>query len=884
MIKIAQIILCSLFLCIIPTACNQTDNPSFNYSPFIGSEWINLETALSKFDLDSSKSVLQSIKPTNSDEKNYINYRTNEIAKWEADLTGPVLDSIIELDSLSPPFQQLLFCLNKHLIYQYKDPLLLENIVNDLKQDSALPFYWIAKGYQAIGDIYHLHYNNINETKFWYESALNLYQKLPTPVPEILFLYKDMIQISVATREYQLGQLYGQKMIDIATTKYKENPDLQAIAFYLSGYMDLISGDSSTVKFNQALSFVEGSNQNRLIQQIALYANYSYRFPNQNERAQPFLELLSTNIAINGDYIDYEKVVGEKYYVDEIYKIAIIHLLKALEFSSSHPALYPGHRLSILYTLILSYIKLKQYDKALDYAFMSLSGNDTVDPTLSRKAIIDTILSGIFDPFSYSFIDVNLIAKTFLLSYQQSKSLSDLYLALDLVKKAFSLVENEEYSIEEFRRLELTKFAKVVFETGMHICAELYSQTGQDSILNDYFLFASNNKYRILTGESSILYQQYQIPEIIASKERGYKAKYNKFRRLQKSDSLYFYKVRIDSLNDLYLSMYPNFYHARLSLSRPNLSKLKIPINTTLLDYQLFDSTLFLLQLRKNKQQLFRQKLSPEDYKLLDQIIAEQRDPSPNLDSLWKHALSGTNLLLPEIKQNGDSYLVISPCKIVSRISFAALTLSESPDYLDDRFHIFYMNRIHSIDDLPSTIIPSIDQKIAAFAFSDKNTIKSSNLSIELPGSYLEVQALKNQHPNTIIYSGLQANKANLFKTLQDTSVDHLHIAMHAYADAEGNIDPYLLFRDPQDVNKLDTLFCYELLNHPTQILSITLTSCLTREGKYLEGEGIYDISRFFFQIGANTITTSLWAISDFTRTQFKTSPYYWAYEIPIIS
>ena len=115
MIKIAQIILCSLFLCIIPTACNQTDNPSFNYSPFIGSEWINLETALSKFDLDSSKSVLQSIKPTNSDEKNYINYRTNEIAKWEADLTGPVLDSIIELDSLSPPFQQLLFCLNKHL-------------------------------------------------------------------------------------------------------------------------------------------------------------------------------------------------------------------------------------------------------------------------------------------------------------------------------------------------------------------------------------------------------------------------------------------------------------------------------------------------------------------------------------------------------------------------------------------------------------------------------------------------------------------------------------------------------------------------------------------------------------------------------------------------
>lgn len=861
-------------------------NESFLHTiPFEGSNWSKFELKLSNFELDSSKLILQSIKPANQDELNYLTYRKNEIAKWEADLTGPVLDSIIELDSISPLFQQLLFSLNKHLVYKFMDPLQLEHIVNELQKDSTISIYWIAKGYQAIGDIYHLQYNDINQSKKWYESALSIYQSLPFEVPELLFLYQDMIQISVATREYQLGQLYGLKMINIATDKFKDNPALEAMAYYLSGYMDLISGDSSTVKFNHALSLVVNSGLNRLIQQIALYSNYSYRFSNQIELAQPFLEILSRNVAKYGDYIDYEKVVGEKYYVEENYTMAITHLQNALKFSSSHPSLYPGHRLSILYSLILSNTQLQQYDKALDYAFMSLSGNKELDLALSRKAILDTILSGAFDHYSYSFMDAILVAKILLLSSQQSKSLQELYLALRLSKKAFSLVENEEYSIEEFRRLEFTRYAKEVFETGMHVCAELYSQTGQDSILNDYFLFASNNKYRILTSESSKLYKQYNIPENISSQERDYKAKYNKYKRLQKKDSLYYYKIQIDRLNALYQAGFSEFFNSRLSLSRLRLDDLRIPSKTSFLDYQLFDSTLYLLRLSNSVKHLYRHRLTKLDYELLDHIINDQRNPSPNLDTLWKLACSGSELLLPEINEYKDYTLVISPCNIISRISFVALTLSESPDYLNDHYHIYYMNKIHPIDVLPASSSPSPDQKIVAFSFSDKNTIKSSNLSIELPGSYLEVQELKNTYSNTTIYSGLQATKDNFFKTLEDTTVDVLHVAMHAFADPDGNIEPYILFRNPKNVSELDTLFSYELINHTTSAKYLFLSSCYSREGKYIAGEGVYDLTRLYFKLGIRQIVAQLWEAPDLIfQHSHEIAPYFWAGQIKVYS
>ena len=153
-----------------------------------------------------------------------------------------------------------------------------------------------------------------------------------------------------------------------------------------------------------------------------------------------------------------------------------------------------------------------------------------------------------------------------------------------------------------------------------------------------------------------------------------------------------------------------------------------------------------------------------------------------------------------------------------------------------------------------------------------------------------------SQYPSAELYDGYGATKTNFIRAYQDTSINSMHIAVHGVSFS-GQLDHlYLLFRNGR--KHLDTLYGYELLEYQSSVRQVFLTSCYTQSGYQVEGEGIYNLARYFLLNGAERVVTSRWALDDLVTshsvdlllgrpditTEYtqaikseRKAPYYWA-------
>ncbi|MBK8052345.1 MAG: CHAT domain-containing protein [Saprospiraceae bacterium] len=153
--------------------------------------------------------------------------------------------------------------------------------------------------------------------------------------------------------------------------------------------------------------------------------------------------------------------------------------------------------------------------------------------------------------------------------------------------------------------------------------------------------------------------------------------------------------------------------------------------------------------------------------------------------------------------------------------------------------------------------------KTALFAFSDPNTIRSKYRTrlIELPGTYKETTALKSKYPDTDIYAGTTATKANFLQAYLDTSVQYIHLALHGIANSAEKDDVKLYFRTSE--GGLDSLYGYELLRYKSRCKKIVLSACQSGLGSYVKGEGLFSLPRYFMINGATDVVFNYWDVED---------------------
>jgi len=126
-----------------------------------------------------------------------------------------------------------------------------------------------------------------------------------------------------------------------------------------------------------------------------------------------------------------------------------------------------------------------------------------------------------------------------------------------------------------------------------------------------------------------------------------------------------------------------------------------------------------------------------------------------------------------------------------------------------------------------------------------------------------EIVNIRNVLDKGKIFTGSQASIANFKESSGQYRI--LHLATHA--DAQDSIAPWIAFADQK-------LSLFDLYTTKNQADIVVLSACNTSLGKIKEGEGILSLARGFFNSGAGSVLSSLWAVNDGSGSQIMTRFY----------
>jgi CHAT domain-containing protein/tetratricopeptide (TPR) repeat protein len=147
-----------------------------------------------------------------------------------------------------------------------------------------------------------------------------------------------------------------------------------------------------------------------------------------------------------------------------------------------------------------------------------------------------------------------------------------------------------------------------------------------------------------------------------------------------------------------------------------------------------------------------------------------------------------------------------------------------------------------------------------------------------LPETATEVMGIatlfQNQGQTVEVRLGSNATKDRLTDT-DLTKFRYLHFATHGLLPADSNIpEPALLLSYDGSSSEHMLLSMSEILGLKIHADTVVLSACNTGSGKVMHAEGVMSLGRAFMAAGAESVTVSLWQVSD-ESTQMLMEEYY---------
>jgi tetratricopeptide (TPR) repeat protein len=150
----------------------------------------------------------------------------------------------------------------------------------------------------------------------------------------------------------------------------------------------------------------------------------------------------------------------------------------------------------------------------------------------------------------------------------------------------------------------------------------------------------------------------------------------------------------------------------------------------------------------------------------------------------------------------------------------------------------------------------------------DSEKLKSRGYSFErLPGTAVEVQniasLLKERKEPVDVRIGIDATKSKLLDT-DLSKFRFLHFATHGVLAVDTGVqEPSLVLSSDGGDSSHMFLSMSEILGLKLQPESVVLSACNTGSGKISRAEGVMSLGRAFLAAGAESVTVSLWQVSD---------------------
>jgi CHAT domain-containing protein len=204
----------------------------------------------------------------------------------------------------------------------------------------------------------------------------------------------------------------------------------------------------------------------------------------------------------------------------------------------------------------------------------------------------------------------------------------------------------------------------------------------------------------------------------------------------------------------------------------------------------------------------------------------------------------------------GKTRLVVSPYRQLHYLPFAAL-IDRNGDPLIKSYSLAYTPSLTALS-LCQKKHPGLGKNLAAFALGNV----SSGSMAPLPGTDIEVKAIRALYPDTTLLMGRDFTRESIPAALPGRDI--VHFATHSVLNADNPKESGL-------VTSNGNFTVEEVFGLKLQSRLVILSACNTGLGKLFPGDDQVGLTRAFMFAGTPSILSSLWPVSDDSTVSLMT-------------
>lgn len=487
---------------------------------------------------------------------------------------------------------------------------------------------------------------------------------------------------------------------------------------------------------------------------------------------------------------------------------------------------------------------------------------DNVHKTMDAANYQQNDLGQVIGPLQ-AINSIVLLSKSYIETFGETRKLSDLIEAYQLVDQKIALIEKMLNSFSSDRsRIDFANRYRDIYETDLGLCWLLYQETFDKKYLQKAFeLSEANRNTTLLKGMQGIKYRAYgEIPQDKLDFEQSVTKDLERVKieiYFEKSssqpDKEYYRSLlddrillsnSLDSIHEEFTKNYPKFKNLSTETKRIALEEVQniIDDDTQLLAYFLGDKSLFTFNISKDTVTLLRADIAPKLAEITKDFKyhLSQRDDINELSyDLYMYLLG--QQIVPEKK-----HMVIIADNVLNYIPFETLK-TPGGGYLIDNYIVSYNSSVRLFTELQNDFFtyeaPEYWLGFAPHYEGDQELISAKK---EIDGIAAKTNGKK--------LIGKDASKENFY--LNNKSFSILHLAMHAQIDDENPQYNSLLFQD-------GAMTASDIYTSRSKANMAVLSACNTGYGKIEKGEGVMSMARAFHFSGIPSVVMSLWKVPD---------------------
>ncbi|WP_235293413.1 CHAT domain-containing protein [Portibacter lacus] len=505
----------------------------------------------------------------------------------------------------------------------------------------------------------------------------------------------------------------------------------------------------------------------------------------------------------------------------------------------------------------LAYIKLKNFDQALEISYKALKN---LDPSCNLNLITHEGLHT-FKPIVHHVVNINLLSKMgleFLNGFPNDTK------ALSTANALFQL-GIMEYG-KSIKASKVTNYTKRMYEDLVWgiINTKVYLKPGGLSFAELIeFSENTNEKYLWTIHKSNNDPEVFFEPELL-EKEASIRTELVQLKQAAISDTsidlnqkIFDINLELEKIDQQKRKTNSSYYDFEEAVFSYETFRSKIEPGDLILKYEFILDSLYLYSITRDE--IFVSKIQ-QDYSLLDNIELTYNmisNPLSDVDSLKEKLELLATILLPEIDSEISNVFIKADGKL-NLLPYDLLI--KNGEYLIENYNIGYISALGLYENMTGheflsnalVISPSYNN-----AVNVEGLLAERGDEFNLSGALEEASVINKILKGNMLLEE-DALKSKFLKIAAD--YDLLHFSMHSMLNDTDPELSNLVFHDGESNNKL---FISELYGMKLNAHMAVLSACNTGIGEEVRGDGIVSLNRAFTFAGVPSVISSLWSAPD---------------------